>query len=506
MNELKLIEEYYGKDMKKMCEVMFPDILKEKGVLLRILETNFAHTKFLCEDIKECKLEEKFKNFIYQLVKSEKNPITTNESPIEVFQQIGYVLYEIYHKDNLTDFAEYYCDSDIDDLKEKISKGTKIFIAVRTPLLNIKDWDPPLIPGFIVEDEWKPRIIRIEFTKADSSAPLNENRYNCTYTLNGNEGMFGNNLDEIEPGLNSAFENKYDCKINKASRFIDDKNFKYVKARNGKYYKYNYNIWNEFYFGPNNIIADSELVISDENNERYLVLDHILIDLIEKDFLGLFSANLFYSIGEIESIDIKENNKRAGKIVTINDNIIIKLDEYNQIVEYINPVVEEIGDHFLEKSNAIEVLRLDNVKKIGDAVLADNKTLKSFIAPRVEFIGNSFCENNNSLEELILPECKSIGSSFLEQNNSIKRIFAPKLEYIDRLVLKNHNNELIMYAPEIRVLKDNSFENNHEIKVQLYKTIFDNEESWFYDSFKLTKRHSNNTIASKILNKVKTKS
>ena len=68
MNDLKLIKKYYGEDMMHLCRRLFPTLLEKEGLLIKLLESKFAHNKFLYNDIIDEELEEDFKDFIYILL------------------------------------------------------------------------------------------------------------------------------------------------------------------------------------------------------------------------------------------------------------------------------------------------------------------------------------------------------------------------------------------------------------------------------------------------------
>lgn len=63
--ELDKIKKYYGEKMMHMCREMFPRILEDEGALLGILESRFAHNKYLASDIIEQGKTGEFKSFIY---------------------------------------------------------------------------------------------------------------------------------------------------------------------------------------------------------------------------------------------------------------------------------------------------------------------------------------------------------------------------------------------------------------------------------------------------------
>ena len=49
--EYKLIKDKYGEKMMHFCRSVFPTILETPGLLFNLLDSTFAHSKFLYEDL-----------------------------------------------------------------------------------------------------------------------------------------------------------------------------------------------------------------------------------------------------------------------------------------------------------------------------------------------------------------------------------------------------------------------------------------------------------------------
>ena len=63
MDDLKYLKMHYGEDFARLCRTLFPTILKNEGKLTSIIESKFAHSKFLANDLKG--MEKEFKDYIY---------------------------------------------------------------------------------------------------------------------------------------------------------------------------------------------------------------------------------------------------------------------------------------------------------------------------------------------------------------------------------------------------------------------------------------------------------
>ena len=64
--DLRMIKRYYGEQMMHLCRKSFSTILENEGLLFRIIDDNFAHNKFLYDDIVDSNLIEEFIDFIYE--------------------------------------------------------------------------------------------------------------------------------------------------------------------------------------------------------------------------------------------------------------------------------------------------------------------------------------------------------------------------------------------------------------------------------------------------------
>ena len=249
MNDLKMIKNKYGEEMMHLCRTLFPTLLEQEGLLFQILSDNFAYSKFLYNDIVNNYLEENFKNFIYSFVDLENEEVETNKTPKELLAEAGYDLYECHNEDDIQFFKKYYAK------KEEICTfdGGRldrcyVFFAVKKNVDNIKRENFPLPRR---EDEYGTSVISIQFTRGDTNTLSIKNRYN--HSVNNPDATFSNNLENIIPGLTKSFEDNYNLKVKNNKRELEIPN--YIKASDGKYYKYNYDI-NNIYYCPDNIIID----------------------------------------------------------------------------------------------------------------------------------------------------------------------------------------------------------------------------------------------------------
>lgn len=143
---------------------------------------------------------------------------------------------------------------------------------------------------------------------------------------------------------------------------------------------YNYQFDNVCYC-PYNIIIDNYEVIKFER-EKYIVFDYFILDLQNKKIISKVEDSFTDTIKDIERIEIINEynysiNECTKREIDINcGEIIIKLDERNRIIGYINNSVEEIGDYFLYYNKELKELSLPKLKKCG---LQTNKMVIEYL-------------------------------------------------------------------------------------------------------------------------------
>ncbi len=431
MDDLKLIKKHYGEKMMHLCRELFPTILEEEGLLFKIISEHFAYSKLLYEDIISLYMEEEFKDYIFSFIdvenKYQKN--IDKKTPEELLSDAGYILYECKNEDDIQSFKKYYAKGEeLCTFRGGRLNRCHVFFAVKKDVDKIKRED------FVKpdrQDEYGTSVISIQFTKTSTATVSIKNRYN--HTVNNPDATFSNNLDNIAPGLTEAFEEEYGLTIDKDNIDFELKN--YVKANDGKYYKYNYEI-NNVYYCPNNIIIDN-FEVKNLDKSNYLVFDYFILDLTNKKLLpydnSTVNDSFIKSIGEINSIRIENNKETNQKNIYINDDIIIVLNKNNQMISYTNKKCTEIGDDFLYYQNTLETIDLINVIDIGKNFLNRNTDkLISINTPNVEHIGDNFMLQywKGSIEKIEFPKLKTIGHNFFYNYNKIKSIYLPKVEEI----------------------------------------------------------------------------
>ena len=228
-----------------------------------------------------------------------------------------------------------------------------------------------------------------------------------------NEGKLGtynpdatyfNNLDNIVPGLAKSFEHHYHFNISVIYKHDFMLN-NYTQARNGKYYRYNYKIGDTYYCQDNIIISNGYVIDAYQEKEKYLVIDYFIVDF-ENRMVYPFDDKIIdsfpQSLGEITKIEVyndKKDNMKYLFITSLENEILIGVNKYNQIELYYNDFNYEIGNNFLINSEHVKEVSLPNTKKIGKYFLCFDRNLEKIYAPNVSsFGGGSLLQSHNVLE------------------------------------------------------------------------------------------------------------
>ena len=447
MDDLKLIKKYYGEEMMHLCRTLFPTILEKEGLLFNTISSKFNYCKYIAEDIKRNHEENKFKEIILAIIENNKNKkelLKTDKTPQELLEEEGYVLYECHSEEDIQKFRKYYAPGEeLCTFKGKRLDSCHVFFAVKKNIDEIKreNFTHPLR-----EDEYGTSIISIQFSRGKINTLSIKNRYN--HTVANPDATFSNNLEKIKKGLTHAFTQKYNLNINQNSYLTIDLN-NYILAKDGKYYRYNYEE-NDIYYCPDNIIIEN-FKVKEYDKSRYLIIDGYILDMQEKKLTAYedsYSNSLNKIHSDIKTINITNNKNNNTKEIHINDDTTIALNKRNEIIGYKNTGLEHIESHFsISPNNQLEWIDLPNVKVIEDIFLRGSLRLKSINLPNVEKIGNAFLIWSKLINELYLPKCKEIGNEFA-YNSIIKSISLPEVIEVGNSFIENTKGIEKLYLPK----------------------------------------------------------
>ncbi len=461
--DLKIIKKKYGEEMAKLCREFFPTLLETEGLLPKLLLNTFEPNHSLYKDIIAQEQETEFKNYIYSLVNVENNnQVKTNKTPKELLNEVGYELYECKSEKEIQSFKKYYSKGEeLCTFHGGRLNRCRVFFAVKKDVDKIrrKDYKNPQR-----QDEYGTSVISIQFTRDSSHTLSIKNRYN--HRVNNPDSTFSNNLDNIVEGLTKSFEKEYGLIQHHKNRNLEIEG--YVRAADGKYYKYNQEI-NNVYYCLNNIIIDN-FEVKKYEKEKYIVVNYFILDLVNKE-IKIYDKKVEDSfpdtIKDIEKIEI-ENVAGKEKNIKIKvkdgEDIRIVLNEDNQIIKLINSNVEKVGHWFLRNNNSLEILDLPNLQEVGDDFLYHNSSLQEINLPKLQKVGNSFLYQNNSLQTLSLPNLQKIGDWFLSSNNTLQTLSLPNLPKTGDWFLKDNNSLQTINLPNLLEATHSFLSRNNSLK------------------------------------------
>ena len=386
--------------------------------------------------------------------------VTTDKSPQELLGQAGYNLYKCETGDDVAKFKKYYASDEMlctfkdgKNGEHRLETNT-VFWAVSKDIDQIKR---PKTPRR--EDDYGVSVISIQINKSSNHLSI-KNRYN--HAVTNPDATFGNNLDNIIPGLTDAFNREYGLSIdaNQAS-LLDLGN--YIRASDGKFYRFNAE-HNNIYYCPNNIIIDNGEVKKFDKS-KFILMDTFILSKENPPTIKPYDTkleNTFMSNDDIKGRKIAEEKSKDEygeeiAIVTLKpadagmSDIIIILDKNNNIIGYENQDVTQIGDDFLKLNTRLREVYLPKAETIGNDFLCGDNCVKRLLLMRTTKIGNGFMCGSSMMQELYSPELQTIGHECLQSNMRLRKLFAPKLEKVGDEFLRQNMDLQEPYLPNLQV-------------------------------------------------------
>lgn len=480
--------------MMLYCRSSFSTILEMPGLLSKILLDKFYPSLDLYNDLYSNNKIIEFEDYIYNLsgITINNSIIDSTHTPKEIFNKLGYDFYECKTEEDINSFKKYYAKGEkLCTFESNRLLRCYIFWVVKRNALQLKREDY-LTPNR--EDEYGTSVMSIQFDKSKYNRLSIKNRYNDA--INNPDATYGNNLDNIYPGLTRSFFNTYGliAKSSLESNFSLDN---HVYASDKKYYKYNYN-YNGIYYTTNNIIIDSNK-INTYPKEKYIIFDYFVLDLVNKQ-LYCYDNKIEESfpkvIGNIKYINIyndKENNCKHINITNDKqEKYIITLSKDNKLINIENDTCQILPDRFLIMNRFLKQLNLNKITTIGNQVLYSNTELEYINCECIVNIGDDFLRNNINLSFIILPNCKKIGSYFLSSNRILTNISIPKVEEIgnnflfSNLFIKNIDSD------KLKIIGNNFLYNNDNIKVINLNSVIKIGNFFMFNNKKIEHINMNN--------------
>lgn len=474
--DLKVIKKKFGENMMKLSRELFPTLLEEKGLLSGIFLDNFNPSKTLYDDIKKDHLEKEFKMFIYGFLNKDEVIENSKKTPKELFEEEGYDFYECKTEEDIQKFKKYYArGEELCTFRGRRLDKCYVFFVVKK---NVDEIKREKFKKPIREDDYGTSVMSIQFTKDEAHTLSIKNRYNHALLEGNPDATYRNNLENIAPGLTKSFENTYGLKQFNPNTNFEIKN--YVRGKNGKFYKYNYEI-NNIYYCTDNVIIDN-FEVKKLPKERYIVMDYFILDMKDKK-ITLYDESIndsfVSSIKNIKKIDVlKCGLNKTIVIIGEEGNMIIKLDPNDRIIEVDNETLKSVSDNYFSKSKYIDKLYLNNVVEVGDNFLNKNKSLSKISMDNVKIIGNNFLEYNEGIEDISLLNVKKIGRSFMFNcdNPKLNKIYMPKVEEIGNSFMFGNHSVMEVIMPNVKTIGNNFFMLNptiRNIEIPLVRKIGD---------------------------------
>ena len=473
--DLKIIKKKYGEEMMHLCRTLFPTILEQEGLLPKLLHDNFKESRSLSKDIISHKLEAAFKNYIYSFInKDDKEQVKTDKTPEELLKEVGYNLYECHNEEEIQSFKEYYENGEeLCTFAGNRLNRCYVFFAVKDNVDDIKRKD---FPNPKRQDSYGTSVISIQFEKDETHTLSIKNRYN--HSVNNPDSTFSNNLDNIIPGLTYSFDKCYGMHQTNVQGDFEIPG--YVRANDGKYYKYNYEI-NNIYYCENNVIIDN-FNVREYPKEEYLVFDYFILDLknkkIETYYGDLNIEDSFpKTFGTIKDIKIEKKGNTKEVLVKTkyskDYDIKITLDKNNKMLSLVNKRVEKLDDNFLYYNETLKEISLPKVKRVGNNCLRSNKDLMRIDMEEVRVIKDYFCSSNNTIDSISFPNLKHIGNSFFEANEKISFLNMENVKDIGNKFMIFNKILSEIYLPNVKRIGDEFMPQNQGLTELYFPSLVD---------------------------------
>lgn len=465
MDDLIQIKRHYGEKMMHLCRELFPTLLETPGLLYSLLTKYFNPSRLLYNDIVNYDKEYDFKNFIFNMANQEKRENKkTDKTPKELFDELGYDFYECKTEEDIQSFIKYYAPREqLCTFHGGRLDRCYVFWVVKKNVDEIKreNFKEPQR-----QDEYGTSVMSIQFTRSTPNTVSIKNRYN--HTVMNPDATFSNDLENIAEGLTESFERTYGLKINSSQDCFEIPG--YVLANDGKYYKYNYEK-NNIYYCPDNIIIDN-FEVKKFDPSKYIVMDYFIIDLVNKkitqydaNFSGIAHDSFINDFNDIKRIEIKTDKETKEKIIIIDNDIIIKLDNKNRMSGYTNPHIKKTNPIFLADCTGIKEINLPNVEEISHNFLTYCASIKEINLPKVKKIGCNFIAGGGDfLERISLPNVEEIEHGFLQLASKLKFVDLPKVTRIGDGFLKDNSEITEINLPSVRTMGSYCFKNARSIE------------------------------------------
>ncbi len=505
MDDLKWIKKHYSESLSHLCRREFPTLLETEGLLSEVLEKKFAHSKCLGDDLQDEDNLSAFKDIIYYEIsdKEEKQDKDDNfeKTPEELLKLVGYTLYpECLTEEDIQSFRHYYYRPDgktptyFKGKTPEYRKGEelctfngdrlnscRVWFAVKD---NVDDIKRENFKKPERQDEYGTSVISIQFPKSKLLSFSIKNRYN--HTVKRPDATFSNNLENIVPGLTSAFEKQFGVTIeNGGQNAIKD----YILGSDGKYHRENVEI-DGIHYCENNIIIDQEGNIT-QLPPHIILVDNCVIDTKTNkihSYDGNTSSTPNYTEGII-SINV-EKGKNGERIITVRfkdkEDIQISYGKHNEMLSISDPNLQHMKDGYCCLNRYIKSINFPNLQDIGNDCFNNANRLTSLNLPNLQRIENVCFENMDSLKSIFLPNLHTIGIYCFGNRNALTSLTLPNLQKMGYGCFGNTDFLTSLELPNLKSMGYGCFENAESLKVLELPSLQEMGKNCFKNANSLT--------------------
>ena len=501
MDDLKYLKLHYSEDFAHLCRSLFPIILKDEGRLVNIIESKFAHSKFLAKDLKG--MEKTFKDYIYDIYEQNYNKIKfkllNKKTPEELMDEAGYILYpECRTEEDIQKFRKYWYRPDgkkieyNGEIPEKTTgdelctfdggrlNNCRVWFAIKKDIDSIKRED------YTIEKEnpYDVSALSIQVDKVGRPNLSIKGRYN--HSVCYPDVTFDNNLDNIIPGLAESFGITNDIPRSKLK--LD----KYVLADDGRYYRIfgsnfatyfceNGYIIDEgriFRFDPDRFVVTNDGYIFDSKTKQIKLFVTSFINEFGSQEMMLESDAFTKTYENAKKIDFEKNKKGERKIILAQEEkspVVFELNDQNGIKSIHDPNTVILKEGFLNQANSLEQIEMENVKIIDNNCFENVALLKEAYFPKLlQTMDNCFIWVQN-LKHFEANQLRTIGDCNFVWLNELKKFQAKNLRAIGAYCFGSLTKVNLLDAPKLKKIGFNSFLGYENVK-KLGESHYDEDE------------------------------
>ena len=502
--EEQKIKKKFGEDMLKLCRELELTGLTEQvksfnydeieNLLFDILSTSFAPSNYLSDVLYTSENREKFKVFIYTKVgergyrlgpEDERGEnLESKEYSIEdvakMFDAAGYFLFpECKTEAEVQAFRQYYdrlgrgetpIFSETFSIEQFVGdelctfnggrlNDARVWFAMKKEVYENK-FAIPRQPIPLRDDIYGTSVLSIQWTKGNCPTLSIKNRYNHNITDSNPDSTLSNNLDNIYPGLHTAFCSAFGINVKFDQRHLNMEDF--VLANDGKFHLVNTE-YNGVRFCDNNSIIYPDGTVKSLDPGEFVVVDSYVIRLknppaVIEEFQDPtnISKGQKHMLKGAKIVKNKETGERTIELTCPNGDIVnLTLNKRNQVLKMASPNMQEMPKAFLKNLRNINELDFPVLEKI-DAFCFHYCKCKKIFFPNLKRIGAS-CFIKSECVELYLPKVVKIGANSFDICNSLVDMYAPLLRDLRQGCFMECINLSSINLPSLKIMQGGCF-------------------------------------------------